>query len=215
MLVQQSCPPGRSRVILKAASWVRSARRHAGLTEMEHGTCDAQRRTMGRKRLISGACTLAIGLVLAGTGAAQAEQVSFWTGVSPQPSWDCNDTSGFYAPAIGWVYAQGCLSVNYPYLQGLYRLSFSQAHSNVSIEVSDYSSDAGYTTGTERTCTSSVVSGVTYTCFAHTEDVSGGADYYGAADQLVVDGTAVSLSDTSEFYKYGPDQLLSPGVGYP
>ena len=162
-----------------------------------------------------GVCALAGGVVLAGTGAAQAEQVSWWTGVSPQSSWHCNDTSGFLDPALGYVYVQGCLSVNYPYIQGLYRLSFSQAHSNVTMQVIDYAQNSGSIPYSDRTCSSSVVSGVTYTCFAHTEQVAGGDNWYGQSVYLKVDGIYISVSDSSYYYDYGPDQSFTPGVGYP
>lgn len=176
---------------------------------------------MGRKRLVSGACALAVavGVVLAGTGTAQAEEVSWWTGVSPQASWHCNDTSGYYGSDIGWVYVQACVSANAPYVQGLYRLSFSQAHNNVSLTADDFVLPNGnrFPNGyviqnSDRTCSSSVASGVTYTCFAHTEDVGGGNIWYGSASNadFVVDNEYVGLS----YPDYGADQTWSPGVSW-
>lgn len=97
--------------------------------------------------------------------AASAESELWYSYPGFQSTWHCNTTGTFALNSgEGYAYVQACEVLNGSYYQGLVNVSFSQAHSDVSINVANASSllpESGV-----RTCYGGISSGER-SCFAH------------------------------------------------
>lgn len=138
---------------------------------------------------------------------ASAESELWYSYPGFQSTWHCNTTGTFVLNSgEGYAYVQACEVLNGSYYQGLVNVSFSQAHSDVSINVVNASSllpESGV-----RTCYGGISSGER-SCFAHTEYPISSAGYAQAhVTNLFVDGVGYSLTNPAS----GPAQEWSPWV---
>lgn len=161
------------------------------------------------KRLVkSMILAAAVGTALATSmQAASAESELWYSYPGFQSTWHCNTTGTFALNSgQGYAYVQACEVWNGSYYQALVNVSFSQAHSDVSIHVTNATSRLPETG--DRTCYGGI-SGGERSCFAHTEYPIGNA---GEAQAYVtgffVDGVGYSLMNPIS----GPPQEVSPWV---
>ncbi|MEY9927370.1 hypothetical protein ABH926_001995 [Catenulispora sp. GP43] len=139
--------------------------------------------------------------------AASAESELWYSYPGFQSTWHCNTTGTFALNSgEGYAYIQACEVWNGSYYQGLVNVSFSQAHSDASINVTNATSrlpENGV-----RTCYGAIGSGER-SCFAHTEyPLSSAGEAQAHVTNLFVDGVGYSLNSPIS----GPDQEWSPWV---